>query len=204
VLLPARLWEPIRAGTVTLAFRSWRRPTVVVGGTLTTAAGVLGIDEVTPIEVGDIHEADALAAGSSSLDELTGWLRVEPGRQLYRIRFHRVGDDPRLALREDDRLDAEARSDIDRRLASWDRRSPTGPWTRATLDLIAASPGVVAGELAERLGSERDPFKRRVRQLKGLGLTESLAVGYRLSPRGEAYLAGRADEALESGSCNLP
>jgi hypothetical protein len=28
-----------------------------------------------------------------------------------------------------------------------------------------------------------------VRKLKALGLTESLEVGYRLSPRGRAYLA---------------
>jgi hypothetical protein len=33
------------------------------------------------------------------------------------------------------------------------------------------------------------PFKRRVRQLKELGLTESLEVGYRLSPRGRTVLA---------------
>ncbi len=32
------------------------------------------------------------------------------------------------------------------------------------------------------------PFKRDVRKLKELGLTESLAVGYRISPRGRAYL----------------
>ena len=31
-------------------------------------------------------------------------------------------------------------------------------------------------------------FKRDVRKLKNLGLTISLEVGYRLSPRGEAYL----------------
>ena len=32
-------------------------------------------------------------------------------------------------------------------------------------------------------------FKRDVRRLKELGLTESLPVGYRLSPRGEAAWA---------------
>jgi hypothetical protein len=31
-------------------------------------------------------------------------------------------------------------------------------------------------------------FKRRVRRLKELGLTESLPVGYRLSPRGRSFL----------------
>ena len=32
-------------------------------------------------------------------------------------------------------------------------------------------------------------FKNNVRRLKALGLTESLEVGYRLSPRGAALLA---------------
>ena len=31
------------------------------------------------------------------------------------------------------------------------------------------------------------PFKADVRKLKELGLTESLRIGYRLSPRGRAY-----------------
>jgi hypothetical protein len=44
--------------------------------------------------------------------------------------------------------------------------------------------------LAERFGRERLPFKADVRKLKALGLTESLEVGYRLSPRGRAYLEG--------------
>ena len=35
---------------------------------------------------------------------------------------------------------------------------------------------------------ETPRFKMNVRKLKGLGLTESLKVGYRLSPRGEAFL----------------
>jgi hypothetical protein len=37
-------------------------------------------------------------------------------------------------------------------------------------------------------GMETAPFKRNVRKLKELGLTESLEVGYRLSPRGQAFM----------------
>jgi Mn-dependent DtxR family transcriptional regulator len=70
-----------------------------------------------------------------------------------------------------------------------DRTSAIGPWTRSTLDLIAERPETRAGDLAEQLGQERLPFKANVRKLKALGLTESLEVGYRLSPRGRAYLA---------------
>ena len=45
------------------------------------------------------------------------------------------------------------------------------------------------GEPADEAGEERFYYKSRVRRLKALGLTESLAVGYRLSPRGQAFLA---------------
>ncbi len=56
------------------------------------------------------------------------------------------------------------------------------------LELIAKRPATLAEELAASRGEEKLPFKRRVRRLKELGLTESLEVGYRLSPRGRAYL----------------
>jgi hypothetical protein len=54
--------------------------------------------------------------------------------------------------------------------------------------MIAARPAVRAGDLAEAVSREREPFKLDVRKLKNLGLTISLEVGYRLSPRGEEYL----------------
>ena len=54
--------------------------------------------------------------------------------------------------------------------------------------LIGDRPAVRAGDLADDLGRERLSFKTDVRKLKALGLTESLTVGYRLSPRGRAFL----------------
>jgi hypothetical protein len=63
------------------------------------------------------------------------------------------------------------------------------PWTTGYLELIADQPGIVSHKLASQVGAEVPPFKRRVRQLKELGLTESLEAGYRLSPRGRAVLA---------------
>jgi Mn-dependent DtxR family transcriptional regulator len=57
------------------------------------------------------------------------------------------------------------------------------------LELIRDRPEVRAPDLAASLGRETQPFKRDVRKLKELGLTESLERGYRLSPRGRAVLA---------------
>ncbi|MGH7465941.1 MAG: hypothetical protein ACREK1_12245 [Longimicrobiales bacterium] len=43
-------------------------------------------------------------------------------------------------------------------------------------------------DLARMMGMETQPFKQRVRRLKTLGFTESLEIGYRLSPRGRSLL----------------
>ena len=62
---------------------------------------------------------------------------------------------------------------------------------RVALRLIEAHPTRRAGDLADMVGRERQPFKADVRKLKNLGLTQSLEIGYRLSPRGEASLRRR-------------
>jgi DNA-binding IclR family transcriptional regulator len=74
------------------------------------------------------------------------------------------------------------------RLGRLDAASLHGAWTAAVLRLLAENEGVRAADLAEQLGRETLPFKRDVRKLKELGLTESLGTGYRLSPRGRALL----------------
>jgi len=113
---------------------------------------------------------------------------VRPEGTLHRITFALAGDDPRIALRAADELTAADRADLDARLARLDRN---GAWTLDTLRLIEAHPARRAGDLAGMLGREPlQDFKNDVRKLKGLGLTESLTVGYRLSPRAVAYLDG--------------
>jgi hypothetical protein len=87
----------------------------------------------------------------------------------------------------DNHLDDADVAAISARLARWDPAAET-PWTRSYLQMIAANEAVRAPDLAARVGLEVPRFKRRVRQLKGLGLTISLDVGYRVSPRGRAYL----------------
>ena len=106
---------------------------------------------------------------------------------VYRVRLHHVGDDPRIALREDADLDAEQLAAIGARLDRLDRARDE-PWTRTVLELIRANPATRAPDLAASLGRETKAFKTDVRKLKALGLTESLVVGYRLSPRGETFL----------------
>ncbi len=188
MLIPRATLEGIVEGSVTLAFRRWKRPTVLTGGTLRTALGVLAIDRVEPIGEGDIGAADARKAGFRDRAELLRTLRRRGEGELYRIELRWAGPDPRAALRRRSRLGAEEVAELERSLARFDAASRQGPWTRTTLSLIEEKPGRRAAELAASAGWPQAWFKGNVRKLKELGLTESLEVGYRLSPRGRAFL----------------
>jgi hypothetical protein len=150
--------------------------------------GELAIDSVEPVERADVTAADAARAGHASVDELLAELDKRGDAQIWRIELHWAGEDPRRALREQADLDPAELERLSERLRRLDGASRHGPWTRQTLDLIAANPEVRAEDLAASIGREKLPFKRDVRKLKELGLTESLLVGYRLSPRGRALL----------------
>lgn len=182
------LWPGLADGSVTVAFRRWRRPTVRAGGTLRTPAGVLAIDRVDVIAPADITAADAARAGYATVEAVLADLPAGNDRRLYRIEFHHAGDDPRIALRERDDIAPSDIADILARLDRLDASSADGPWTRRTLRLLVDHPAERAADLAELVGLDKPRFKRRVRRLKELGLTESLAVGYRVSPRGRALL----------------
>lgn len=193
MLIPRRHLAGIADGSITVAFRRWRRPTVKAGGTLVTAVGVLGIDEVTMLDDDrDLTDEEVGDSGLGDRDELLAALADRPGA-LYRIRFHLAGEDPREALRCQADLDDDERAELAAKLERLDRASRHGTWTDRVLRLIADRPGVRAGDLAADIGRERTAFKSDVRKLKTLGLTESLEVGYRISPRGATWLEAPPD-----------
>ena len=186
MLIRRPVLDAIVAGAVTVLFRRWDRPRVRAGGTQRTVVGVLEFTAVEPTTLAQLRADDARAAGYPSVTALRA-AQIGEG-QLYRIAVRSAGPDPRVALRAQDQLSAQDREAIAARLARLDRLDP---WTAVVLRLIAEHPGVRAPDLAASLGREIRPFKHDVRKLKELGLTESLEVGYRLSPRGRAFL-GRA------------
>jgi hypothetical protein len=179
----------IREGKISLIFRRWRRPGVKAGGTQMTQGGVVGIDAIEVIEAGEITDADARLAGFASLIPLLEHLNPpRPDTQLYRIRVHFEGEDPRIALRENANLSDSELEEILVKLAKLDAKAKRGSWTQKYLQIIHDRPATYSGVLAKSLGLEIPQFKPWVRKLKALGLTESLEVGYRLSPRGERVL----------------
>jgi len=184
------------AGSVTLTFRRWDKPHVRAGGRYRChPIGVLEVDDVRLMRVGEIDDRDAKAAGFSDRAALLEFLRSGPkgddvgdATEVYRIALHHGGDGDRVEIALDDQLTQEDISAIASKLARLDGKEP---WTAKTLRLIAKHPRIAASQLAKKLRRETLPFKVDVRKLKKLGLTQSFEVGYEVSPRGKAFLAAK-------------
>jgi len=182
-------------GSITLTFRDWTRPQARAGGRYRMQnSGFVDVDDVRRVRSESITNAEALRAGYQSRAALLDSYakRGNTPEWLYRIELRYVGThDPRAILAADGKLSDEDFALITNKLRGMDNRTPTGPWTGKTLELISERPAVVSTELAKSMGMERFAFKTNVRKLKALGLTLSLDVGYELSPRGKAYLRKR-------------
>lgn len=188
MLIKLPVLQGIVAGKVSLAFRRWDQPRVVVGTRLRTQVGVLEVLDVRKIKLEAVSDRAIKQAGFASREAFLKQQAIHPDRPLWKVKLRYAGDDPRAALRENAELSEEEIAAILGRLERIDKASGKGPWTATYLRLIASQPGVRAPDLAAGLGLETLPFKRDVRKLKELGLTESLLVGYRISPRGSVIL----------------
>lgn len=194
MLFQKRFWAGIGDGSITLTFRRWERPRVVAGRPYRTAAGRVLVTSVTEVDPGVITDEEARRSGHAGAAALLEDLPGQEGNPIYRIEFYRLDEpDPREVLAADDDLSQEDVAAIEARLQRLDRASGRGPWTRAMLEVIEEHPATRAPDLAAGFGLETQSFKRDVRKLKNLGLTESLRIGYRLSPRGRAYLQAARD-----------
>jgi hypothetical protein len=189
MLFEQRLRDGIHSGQIVVAFRRWQRRQVVPGHRYRTGLDLIEVDAVDIIEPDAIDADQVREAGYGSLDELLADLRLDADQPLYRIRFRRLdAADPRDELAAAAVMTEAELAALAARLARMDRASARGPWTTAALTQIADRPATVSTVLADAMGWPRPDFKLHVRRLKELGLTLSLQVGYRLSPRGERYL----------------
>lgn len=193
MLIKSSVLDKIVAGDITLLFRRWKRASVKSGGTQMTQQGVLGIESVAIVSESKITNIDAKAAGFDSKKELLGSM-PDSDLDIYRIKVSFIGEDPRKALRTNDKLTKTELDEIISKLNKMDARSKNGPWTRVYLQMISERPNTHAAILAKQVGLDTLRFKPMVRRLKALGLTESLSPGYRLSPRGRKVLAALAQK----------
>ena len=188
MLFSASAWPGLADGSITVTFRTWTKPQAKVGGRYRVAGMLLEATAVGEVAVSKLTEDHANAAGETDLTALLKRLKQPaPDSSVWRVDLRYIGIDDRIERRAIDELTDDDIAALRSRLDRLDRVAST-PWTRTTLRLIEKYPAVVSTELAALTGQERPDFKLNVRKLKEMGLTESLQVGYQLSPRGVALL----------------
>ncbi len=197
VLISRTVAEGIRAGRIRTQYRRWDAPRVRVGGQQLTPAGIVEFTRVTRVNdlsrltdtaarAAGMRDAAALRRALAPRDRPRGERGSRGGAYVYRVHLRWVGEDPRIALREQI-PDEAGLVEIATQLRRLDARR-TGAWTTGILTWIRANPRVVSTVLAAERGVEVLPMKADIRKLKALGLTISHDVGYEISPRGRAYL----------------
>lgn len=168
VLLNRATAEGIVDGSITLVLRHWDVPRAKAGGRQRTQAGTIRVGKVTEY-AGDhrVTDEQARAAGYPDAAAAQAELDRRPAKHVYAIEVSYIGPDERPALAAVDALTNDDVAAIRERLARLDAASSTGPWTRRYLELVRDNEAVRAPDLAAR---------------------EGLDVGYRISPRGNAFL----------------
>ena len=182
--------QAIAAGHVTLTFRTWKKPQATEGRCYNIPPyGALQVTSIKQVKAAGVTDQEASRAGFDDVASLLSYLRVEKTDLIWRVEFEYRG------LQEVNRPDQTplTQDELQIVLAKLHRWDQQGAWTGATLNMIAVDPGRRAAELAPLVSLELPVFKRKVRQLKGLGLTESLEVGYRLTARGKQVVKAWTD-----------
>src|SRR5262249_60001397 len=124
MLFERSLREGIRNGTITVAFRRWRRPQVTAGHRYRTGTDMIEMSSVHIVAPASVTRQDARRAGYETVQALLADLRGGPDLPLYRLTFRRIDEpDPRAALAANDSLAPADVDDIGRRLA---RRASSG------------------------------------------------------------------------------
>jgi Uncharacterized conserved protein len=131
MLLKNKTIEGIESGKITLIFRRWKKAGVKKGGTQTTQKGVVGIDDIRVVAEDQITESDAKKAGFKSKDELLAQM-YDRDEDIYKIKVHWAGEDPRKALRTNDKLTQKEIDEIIAKLEKLDLGSQRGRWTQLT------------------------------------------------------------------------
>jgi len=180
--------DGIKSGKISLSFRNWKKLSVNVGSEIKTSVGIVKIGSIREVQLSDITDEDAIAAGFAGAKSLTGLLMSQKEGQIYKIAVSFLKEDPRIELRASNILNEEEFNEIKAALDNLDKFSKVGKWTAKTLLAIKENPKMKAADLAVVAKKEKEWLKLNVRKLKALGLTISHEPGYTLSERGDAYL----------------
>ncbi len=135
----------IADGSVSVAFRKWKKSAVKEGILLKTPIGLVKVEKIEKIDQKDITEEDVRAAGYEKLEEVIKSFYKSAEGQIYRIELKYHGEDPRIKLRENVGISVEEMGGILEKLERYDKFSKQGNWTETVLRAIGENPKLSSG-----------------------------------------------------------
>lgn len=180
--------DGIKAGTITVSFRNWKKLSVNVGSEVKTSVGKVRVGSIREVKLEDITDEEATEAGFASAKSLTGLLASQKEGKIYKIAVSFIEEAPKIEFSVQSEFSEEEFAELKTTLLNLDKFSKVGKWTTKTLQGIRENPKLKAADLAVKLKKEKEWLKLNVRKLTSLGLTISHEPGYTLSPKGEAYM----------------
>ena len=180
--------DGIKAGTITVSFRNWKKLSVNVGSEVKTSVGKVRVGSIREVKLEDITDEEAKEAGFASAKSLTGLLASQKEGKIYKIAVSFIEEAPKIEFSVQSEFSEEEFAELKTTLLNLDKFSKVGKWTTKTLQGIRENPKLKAADLAVKLKKEKEWLKLNVRKLTSLGLTISHEPGYTLSTKGEAYM----------------
>lgn len=180
--------QGIKSGSISLAFRKWKKGAVKKGSLIKTSVGVVKIGDIEIVEEQDISEEDSINAGFKNKQHLLDSFPGAIGIPIFKISVSYYSEDPRIDVREQTDLTDEKYLELKEKLRRLDQFSKQGDWTKAVLIAIENHPQLQAEGIAKLTGFEKEWVKPNIRKLKNLGLTISHSIGYEISPFGKLLL----------------
>ncbi|MCU1366433.1 MAG: hypothetical protein JWN39_2072, partial [Ilumatobacteraceae bacterium] len=99
-------------GSITVTFRGWKKAQAKAGGRHRIWGELIEVDDVRAVSASDITDADARRAGSTSVAALLERLGEATAAPIWRVDFHYVGPDDRIALRSTPEMSDDERAVI--------------------------------------------------------------------------------------------
>lgn len=193
-----KLYDGIKEGRVTVAYRSWKNPPVTAGRRYRAGeVGEIDVEEVARVPVSQLGEGDVRAAGDESL---AAWRDLYQRRNphanletdsIYCVRFHYVGNGAEHV--RSGKLNEDDLRRLDRELAGIDTKTYDGEWTQLYIATLTQKRWMKSGELSQVIGTDQDTVRKKMGVLAELGIVRAdPGLGYSLSEGGRRLFAFRS------------
>ena len=148
--------DGIKAGTVTLAFRRWKRTDLKKGSLIKTTIGMVEITDIATNKEPHTNDIDAKKAGFINLDSLVKSLHSEEEAKIYKMHVRYYIELAKKKAPEKTSLSMGDINKLKAKLTQFDKYSRSGAWTTNILKTLHENPKATSTELTLKTGKTKE------------------------------------------------